>query len=183
MKTLTIITALFFAIHGDAFAQSGIKFRSQNYAGALNGESGAAFQIQSVNGLQYHSWFFGAGTGLDYYRLRSIPLFLSVSRFLTPAQRSFFVSVDGGVNFIWKETNKTEQHYANSRFPPSLYAAGGLGYKIGLKNSDALLLYAGYSVKRLTEKAETPVECFCPAMNERYNYTFNRLSLKLGWQF
>jgi hypothetical protein len=52
------------------------QFHSINQLGLLEGQIGSAFQIQTINGAQYKSWFGGIGIGLDYYRFRSIPLFL-----------------------------------------------------------------------------------------------------------
>ncbi|MFI5151955.1 MAG: hypothetical protein ACHQET_01395 [Chitinophagales bacterium] len=55
-------------------------FHSYNQIGLLEAETGSAFQIQSVNGMQYKSWFGGIGVGLDYYRFRSIPFFLDLRK-------------------------------------------------------------------------------------------------------
>ena len=62
------------------------KFGSQNYAGITEGESGTGLQLQTINGFRYKTWFTGVGTGIDYYFQRSIPLFLSVSKFLAPGK-------------------------------------------------------------------------------------------------
>jgi len=185
MKIFFRIVAALLVLSGTAAAQSAYPFRSQQYIGMLNGEWGTALSLQSVNGVQHKDWFLGAGAGLDYYKFRTIPLFLSVSRFITPAQRSFFISVDGGVNFMWPEIDKTV--FYDSRWKPGLYAAGSVGYKIGLKDkSDAFLMSIGYSAKYLKEKRETPTLCFnppCAPTVETYNYGLNRLSIRLGWQF
>lgn len=185
MRMFFPILVVCLALSGTISAQSAYPFRSQEYIGMHNGESGAALSLQTINGVQHKDWFMGLGAGLDYYRLRSIPLFLSVSRFITPAQRSFFISADGGVNFMWPQTDKTIVY--DSRWKPGLYAAGSVGYKIGLKDkSDAFLMSIGYSAKYLKEKRETPTICFnppCAPTVETYNYGLNRLSIRLGWQF
>ena len=60
-------------------AQHSWKFRSDNYAGIATGEMGSYGLFQTINGLYKGPWFLGLGTGLDYYRFRSVPLFLSVT--------------------------------------------------------------------------------------------------------
>lgn len=185
-----IFSAVFIVFHltSGTYAQSPYKFHSQNFAGILEGEAGTYFQLQSINGFQRGTWFGGLGTGLDYYYFRTIPLFLSVNKFFCPCERSFYVSLDGGINWIWdKTTAGPVNNYQEGNFSPSLYLAGGLGYRIGLKNKrDALLLNLGYSAKHMNEKIEKPNPCLfppCPVYSERFKYSLNRLSLRVGWQF
>ena len=80
-----IIIALLIFISVKNFAQeNGINkqfpFHSINNIGLLEGQSGAAFQAQTINGFQKRSWFAGIGVGLDYYRYRTIPLFVDVRK-------------------------------------------------------------------------------------------------------
>src|SRR3954451_20111827 len=49
-------------------------------AGLLVGKSGRDFQVQAIPGIQYKSWFAGAGSGLDYYYWRTVPLFFDVRK-------------------------------------------------------------------------------------------------------
>ena len=42
------------------------QFHSINNVGLLEGQTGSAFQLQSINGMQYQSWFAGIGLGLDF---------------------------------------------------------------------------------------------------------------------
>src|SRR5689334_8657847 len=79
------------------------RFSSQNYAGILEGESGTSLQVQTINGLRYKTWFAGVGTGLDYYYQRTIPLFLSVSKFLSSTKVPLYFNGDAGINFIWSK--------------------------------------------------------------------------------
>jgi len=170
-------------------AQHKIVFSSQNYAGLLEGENKSAFQLQTINGFKYKTWFAGLGTGLDWYYQRSIPMFASINKgFLKKGERNLFISADGGLSFPWKRDNAIEWNYgSNGKFYPGLYWSSGLGYKIGIgKNSDAVLLHVGYSYKHLIEKNTIVNPCFnppCPESTERYDFRLRRLSLKLGWNF
>jgi hypothetical protein len=181
-----IIFVLF--VIADVNGQSSYKFHSQNYIGILNGESATKFQVQSINGFERGTWFGGLGTGLDYYYFRSVPVFLSFNKSFCSCERSFFVSLDGGINWIWdKSTSNRINNFRDGDFSPSWYWAGGVGYKIGLKNKrDAVLLNVGYSTKVLKERIVNFIRCQfppCPQDSEWYKYTFRRLSLKAGWRF
>lgn len=162
------------------------KFGSQNYAGITEGESGTGLQLQTINGFKYKTWFAGIGTGIDYYFQRSIPLFLSVSKFLPPGKLPLYFNGDVGINFPWV---RNDLYYIQDpvEYSSSLYWAGGLGYKFGFnKNSNAVLLNFGYSYKHLINDTEYTNPCLippCPVSTERYDYRLRRLSLKVGWMF
>ena len=75
-------------------AQKKAIFSSQNYVGLLEGEQKSKLQLQTMNGIKYRTWFIGLGTGIDWYYLRSIPIFLSLNRdFLQKKNRNFFMYV------------------------------------------------------------------------------------------
>jgi hypothetical protein len=172
----------------DGVAQSKTKFHSQNYIGVLEGSRASNFQVLSINGFQKSTWFGGIGTGLDYYYFRSVPLFLSVSKYLCACERSFFFSADGGYNFVWdKSTGNFFNGERNGDFDPALYWSAGFGYKVGLKNKkDAVLMSLGFSAKHVKEEIRSIYMCFMPPCletTEKYNYKLNRLSLRIGWQF
>ena len=169
-------------------AQKKAEFHSQNYAGVLEGEHGSKFQLQSINGMQWRTWFAGIGTGIDYYYFRSVPLFLSFNKFLCSCNRSFFFSLDGGVNWVWDNNTENNINWSrNGDFAASPYWGTGIGYKIGLKNKkDAVLLNIGYSQKRAREFVNSVPFCRfppCPELTDVYRYRLNRLSLRVGWQF
>jgi hypothetical protein len=172
-----------------ANAQDKIIFSSQNYAGLLEGEIGSKFQVQTINGVKYKTWFAGIGTGIDWYYQRSIPLFASLNRdFFKKAKRSFYISADAGINFPWKNNVYNYYGYDNGKLSPGLYWAGGLGYRIEVgKNTDAILIHIGYSYKHLIEKSRTIVfPCFdfpCPESTDQFDFNLKRLSLKFGWSF
>src|SRR5690349_5998233 len=68
-------------------AQLKLRYHAQNYIGLLEGEDKAAFQLQTIHGVQVKSWYAGAGVGLDYYMYRSIPVFFSVNKDITLGNR------------------------------------------------------------------------------------------------
>ena len=173
---------------GSVRAQCNCRFSSQQYIGLLEGEKGSAFQLQTVNGLKYKTWFAGIGAGLDYYTFRSVPLFLSVNKEFLLTQNSIYVLLDGGYNIPWyKREQDRGSNFVSSDFSGGLYWSGGVGYKISVnKKRDAVLLNIGYSFKHIKESQEIPIFCLIPPCKnsfEIYDYKLNRLSLKLGYQF
>lgn len=178
MKRRLVITCLGCLFLTGGFAQSSWKFRSVEYVGMVFGEDGNYGQFQTINGAYKGSWFLGAGLGLDYYRFRSLPLFLSVSKELMPARNGLFISLDGGTNFPLY--NRPQYFYGGDN--PSEFIAGpfwsaGLGYKIRLSahRDHALSLLAGYSYKELKEDLTND-----SPQNTRYDYRNRRWSLKIG---
>ncbi len=192
IKIILLLAALLF-IGGSLTAQKEpakprIQFSSQNYVGILEGETGTEFQLQTINGLRYKTWFAGLGAGLDYYYLRSIPLFASVNKFFPLAKNSLFFNADAGVNFHWKRRDLYEIQYQNEgKYFPSLYWAGGVGYKFASKKrSDGFLLNLGYSYKHQIQEIKIAQPCLfppCQTYDERYDYKLKRLSIKIGWMF
>jgi len=165
-------------------------FSSQNYLGLLEGEQGSKFQLQTINGIKYKTWFAGLGTGIDWYYRRSIPAFMSFNKdFLIKGNRNFFIAADVGANFPWQVEKYSYTTVEESI--PGLYWGAGLGYKVGVgKLNDGILLQLGYSYKHVGEKTKTVYYYAMPAimepepdMTNRFDYYLRRLSLKIGWNF
>ena len=187
MRKIYFLLLVLLLVTGNAIAQKKWHYSSHNYAGLLEGDNGSAFQLQTIQGIRNSLWFTGIGTGIDYYYLRSVPIFLSVNRNLSTKNRTPYLSLDGGINMAWlKEDRNQWNDFIRSDFSPALYWAGGVGYKVGLRNKkDAILLHVGYSYKQLKEKQEQPVFCInppCPPSVQYFNYKLNRITMKLGWQ-
>jgi hypothetical protein len=192
IKSLLLLPVLLFICYSLAAQKKSdkprLQFSSQNYAGILEGGAGTSFQLQTINGVRYKTWFAGAGTGLDYYYQRSIPLFASVSKFFPKAKNALYFNADAGVNFHWKRRDLIEFQYQNpGEYFPSLYWAGGVGYRFASKKrSDGFLINLGYSYKHIVQKNKITQPCLippCPTYDERYDYRLRRLSLKMGWMF
>jgi hypothetical protein len=190
IKSFLLLPILLFTFYSLAAQKKSdkprLQFSSQNYAGILEGGSGTSFQLQTINGLRYKTWFAGAGTGLDYYYQRSIPLFASVSKFFPKAKSALYFNADAGVDFPWSKSGFNDFEY-RGKFCPSLYWAGGVGYRFASKKrSDGFLINLGYSYKHIVQKNKITQPCLippCPTYDERYDYRLKRLSLKMGWMF
>jgi hypothetical protein len=165
------------------------KFHSQNYFGALAGDFDAALSFSTINGLQRGPWFGGIGTGVDNYYIRTVPLYLSLTRFLTNKFRSAYFTLDGGTNFVWdNSTANVYNYYSNDGdFSPLLYYGAHAGFKLGInKKSGSVLMSVGYSAKKINERYNTTFPCLvppCPEYDQKFEYDFKRFSFRLGWMF
>ena len=183
---------------GAGLGQNPIKFRSTETVGLSSGSAGNCLQVQTVNGVSKGPWFVGLGAGLDYYRFRSVPLFLSVTRDLAVGKRDWlFLYVDGGTNLPWYKRPRgsliTPEGAATSAFHSGEYWSGGLGYlwKLGEHSNKAVLLSVGYTVKKLSEYQTAlgsgcPLAGVCPvtpASTFVYEYLCRAYQLMIGFRF
>jgi hypothetical protein len=193
MKSISISIAMMVLTGIGVNAQKKISFSSQTFAGTVTGEYQTELQLQTINGIKINKWFGGIGTGIDWYYLRSIPVFVSANRdLLQKGKKTLLLSADAGINFPWEEQYYYSFDYngSNKQYP-GLYWAAGLGYRFGVGKADnALLLNFGYSYKQQKEKVSNIsniiVLCFNPPCTpnvESFDYRLKRLSVRIGWSF
>ncbi len=175
---------------GQLAAQVKPKFSTQNYVGIVAGSRETELQVQTINGLSYKKWFTGIGSGIDWYFLRSIPVFVSAERSISiTAKRKLYFSSAAGANFPWKNEGYYNYYWGwdASKMYPGFYWNAGFGYKIAVgKQNDAILFHLGYSNKFYKEKVTSVYPCLippCPENTETFKYNLRALSLKLGWGF
>jgi hypothetical protein len=181
---------------GAGFGQRSWKFRSDNYVGIVAGELGNYGQVQTVNGLYKGPWFVGIGTGLDYYRFRTVPLYLSVNRDLFGSKESsgFFISLNGGTTLPWFSGYPMPYGIQSRTFSPGFWGNGGFGYrqKLSEKTDKAFLFSISYGMKKLSEKQKSlPPLCFgCMYGPEQqttqtyeYDYVNRTFLFSIGFQF
>lgn len=170
------------------------KFRSDEYVGMISGEMGGYAMIQTANGLYHGPWFLGLGTGLDYYRYRSVPLFLSLTRDIpvVPRTGGLFVILNGGINLPWYSRDPLPYDIGSSKFHSGIWWNTGLGYrwKLSPKSDKALLISAAYGVKKLSEhQVGSPpyIDCLSCVMARANTYDYDYVNrvwmLNIGFQF
>jgi hypothetical protein len=132
------------------------------------------------------------GLGLDYYRVRTIPVFIDIRKEFGKNSGKFFIYTDGGVSYAWATDAQKSSYLMNDQFHNGFYTDMGLGYKSVIAKKSALLISLGYSYKEINETYssyyyypnyftnDTPP----PNLSgEKINYSLNRLSMKIGWAF
>lgn len=161
-------------------------FSSIIQSGVLHGGKGAYFQAQTINGVQYRTWFAGLGVGLDYYYRLGIPLFVDVRKYILNSPGALFLYADAGVNLPAKR-KETINAWTQNQYSKSFYGDGGVGYAFGFHRKVRWLLSTGYSYKEGSYKVVNPnTGCTSPNCSEfYYDYKkyFHRLTVKLGFQF
>ena len=162
---------------------SKIKFQSDLQLGMLVGQSGHNFQIQSVNGIRINTFSIGLGAGIDFYGVRSIPLFLDFKKDLFDKRETPFFYFSGGRHFPWNEAYEEEWN----KYEPKAgwYYDAGIGYTIPLKKQ-SILFSAGYSFKSFDETVIYNTWCLwgdCPERFESNSYQLRRISLRAGIRF
>ncbi len=192
IKKIIILSLLVCNVVHYSIAQdlnSKVTLQSISSIGLLNGSKGSSVALQTILGGSYQRSFLGIGVGLDYYRYRSIPLFADVRHAFGKGKRNVFLYGDIGYNFDWIESEKQSQSDAYglmNGYSGGLYYDAGIGYQFGFNKSDALLISAGYTFKKLESEAGSGV---CPFIGPCYNnvqtyrYHFSRLVIKAGWRF
>jgi hypothetical protein len=160
-------------------------FSSINQLGGLYGSKGTYFQLQTINGIHYKTWFAGVGVGADYYFRKGFPVFLDIRKDIFEKRSTPFLYADAGIHLVQKRKEKESQWYQNT-YSNGFYGDAGIGYKLELGTTSGLLVSAGYSYKNVNRRYEYIFGCGTSRCYENY-FTYNnylhRFSLKLGLQF
>lgn len=162
-----------------------LHFRSFNALGLVEGQKKTSWQLQSVNGIQMKKWFVGAGAGLDYYFIRSIPVFLDLRASLFQKSSTPFLYLDGGYHYLWAKDKEKEAFEVKSS--GGLYYDLGIGYQFAAFNNQRLVLSAGLTQKDFSRTINVmPWVSVWPAPPnavQKFEYSLKRLSLKAGLSF
>jgi len=161
---------------------------SINNVGLIEGEAGSAFQLETINGLKYKSWFAGVGLGLDFYRIRTVPLFAHIRKEFGKTVNRFFLFGDAGIDFGWRTDKETKQFPVNDKLKNGFYAQAGAGYTFRLSPVNNLSFSLGYSYKTLTEFGSNYTYIgygaeAMPVKDSKISYHLNRFVIKAGFEF
>ncbi len=140
---------------------------------------------QTINGISKAKWFAGAGIGFDFYKERTIPLFIDIRRDITAKKNTPFAYADAGINYLWLNFIQREQ----KQFPissPGLFYDLGIGWRLSSKNNSGCIFSVGYSFKQVKEKVKytgwpAPTPELQSENYERYNYLYRRIVIKVGF--
>jgi hypothetical protein len=134
--------------------KKGLQFQSINQGGILIGSAEGALQLQTVNGVRSNTWFTGLGVGLDYYHVRSIPVFLDVRKDIWNKQKTPFVYADGGYNFpfLSKRNNQEALWMGDYDKGGGLYYEAGFGIDYPFQKKCSYYLVQGTATKGLLKQ-------------------------------
>jgi hypothetical protein len=134
------------------------RFQTSAGIGFLAGEWEPSYQLQLTSGLKMNKWFVGSGAGVDDYRFRTVPVFITARRqgfFNTP----LFAFADAGVALPWnRESTNGEGFFSEQvKFYTGFYSETGIGYQLPSKKRLAVQFSAGYSFRTIKEKVTIPM--------------------------
>lgn len=156
----------------------------------LNGDQSASGQVQVAGGIEKNGWGLGIGTGIDYYKVRTVPLFADLRKSFGK-NSAVFSYLNIGSNLVWPLESQYSTDYIwglggrRSDFSNGLYTDLGIGYSIRGKKNKGIVLSLGYSAKKTTETRYGSIYLdFPPYTHEntetKFDYTFNRIAFRLG---
>jgi hypothetical protein len=174
-------------------AQQGWKFHPSIVAGFDGGQLGSYGQIRSTLAFTHGPWSIGPGVAIDYYRYRTIPVFLSGTRHLSaPQSRNvFFLYGEAGFDLPWYYPDTHPWDYYTSKFRVGswLNAGPGLRVRLSRRRPEAILLTAGYTIKNVKETktarqtCPTPNSCAYLPDVFKYSYISHLLTFAIGFRF
>lgn len=168
----------------------------QPEAALLNGDRSASAQVKLIGGFEKNKWGFALGAGVDYYKIRTAPVFLTSHYYLNNTKRlSAYASA--GINIAWALENQYTNHSGNSWWPNNkgsfsngLYGDVGIRYAVSKKATKGFNIGIGFSVKTIAEHFTENVFIPSPGpgpvppinVDRTFNYQFNRISLSISYK-
>ena len=180
MRYLALIIGLFLMGIKSTAQKTSTAFNSYNSVGFLAGKSPVAFTAQTVNGVQFHGWFAGAGFGIDSYYISSLPLFIDVKKEFSLKKTRVFLYGDLGTHFITKDKT-TSTGFSTTVTKGDLYLDAGAGLKIKVTRNSHVFFSVGNTLKKI-KQTETSPDTDYPFKYES-SYDLSRLCFRMGYQF
>lgn len=183
---LTIIAALSFYASG---SQAQPHYSGSIEAGVLNGNWQTNGYIQTTHGVQYKQWFAGIGTGVDYYRYRTVPVYAEVHRSFGKHNAQPFIVVAAGINATWPDQQQKQEISGWMQTTPAVfhngfYTRAGIGMMFNTSKKLRFAVNAAYSYKTLSRSySEWLFDPWPQPVNTTVKtmvYHFNRLAIGLN---
>lgn len=194
MKFVALIVCLFFLTNAVVAQKKMQKIKPIVAAeiSLLNGDNHVNGQLNLQAGVQQQNWQLSAGAGFDYYKYRTVPVYIELKRVFGLQQHQFFLYFKGGADLAWPTEDQKTLRNPNwwggnspSVFKNGVYIDGGFGYTLFNKKHHGFYTAAGFSQKSLTEIYTEQVwngTISVPAKRTAV-YQMNRLGLRVGYQF
>ncbi len=166
--------------HGVSFK----KWSTIGSVGLVTGESGSRPVFQLSSGINYRQFFTGVGLGYDSYEFNSMPVFADL-RYKFGQKVSGFIYGMAGYNFPFMSGKSVENFKTSENRSGGLFLDLGVGCRIPMGKVDRLLLSAGFSQKKMSQRQTFNYPCFtgnCEEATFNYDYNFGRITAKLSWE-
>ncbi|HSC54665.1 MAG TPA: hypothetical protein VLC98_13630 [Phnomibacter sp.] len=176
------------------FAQQKWKLGFIAEAGLLLGSQEPSGDLRGQFLLQKNNWQWGVGSGVDFYRFQSVPVYAQGRKYFSSAKSKPFVLASAGYNIA----TPTELQKNNGSIsiwswpvPPSDYSGGwyaeaGVGYAIMNKKGRGVTLSLAYVFKSIEENlGDLPLwgDVRYNETNKQNIYYMTRLALRVGYKF
>lgn len=167
--------------------QAQFSYRSYNSIGIVAGNSETSYQVLTNHGVQHKSWYAGIGTGIDGYRIRTFPLYVSVLKDILP-KNNMFININAGTQFLWgKNEGNFIWNSLDKKVLPGFLGEAGTGYRLKVGNEGQSIMFGTYfSYKSITESFKVEGVCTnppCGLQNEYITSQFSRWAFKFGFVF
>ena len=186
-KNYLFLFAFIFSCITSFAQQKRFSFEGSAQVGLLEGEQGSAFQLGAMGGIRKNTWIASIGSGLDYYRVRSIPLYLNVQKNFFNKDKTPFVFVGGGHHFLWLPEYYSEWSWPSAlKTKGGLYYHGGIGYQVPAFKKTSLFFATAFSAKEYHDEYMQTNPCLigpCPQSEVKTSYRLRRLSITTGLRF
>lgn len=187
MRIILTIFTICIALY-PCHSQMKYSYRSYNFVGLLEGQRGTSFSLSTIHGVYAKKMFAGIGTGLDYYGIRTIPLFLATTYF-AGKNENILLRLNGGLGYVWDKNNPVSSSWnaISNDYKTKPFYDAAIGYKIPSKKGyQGVILGAGYSLKKIQFRENYNTACLnppCPVETNYYDYIYRRLAIHLGYVF
>lgn len=193
-KFLFGINCLLFVltVHAQQVKQKGVLSVSTEIA-LLNGDNHVNGQVFMSTGVEKNGWYIGAGSGFDYYKYRTVPVFADVKKYFGKGNRQLFIYANGGTDIAWPTANqKNLRNGGGWGWSPSpgvfkngVYTDLGFGYTLFNSKHRGFFTALGYSTKTITEIYDESVWNGTTAVMAKrtLDYTMNRILFRIGYKF
>lgn len=160
----------------------------------LNGDNHVNGQVLLSAGYEFKGWFIGAGSGFDYYKYRTVPVFADVKKYFGKGSRQVFIYANAGSDIAWPTENQKNLRNGGgwwgwspspSVFKNGIYTDLGFGYTLFNSKHRGFFTALGYSTKTITEIYDESVwNGTTSVMTKRtLDYTMNRILFRIGYKF
>lgn len=160
----------------------------------LNGDNHVNGQVLLSAGYEFKGWYIGAGSGFDYYKYRTVPVFADVKKYFGKGNRQLFIYANAGTDIAWPTEN--QKNLRNNGgwwgwspspgvFKNGIYTDLGFGYTLFNSKHRGIFTTLGYSTKTITEIYDESVwNGTTSVMTKRtMDYTMNRILFRIGYKF